>query len=283
MRNFILKKSGKYLMFLVIVTTLFFVACSDNGDEPIKPPELATNADTIIPFPSQDEEFDENLIVVLPIVNFSATSNPQTNVQAVPISHFVLEHDSENFARMHTYQIFAHDGINSRRNGNEDLDWDAFQEGYFLNETIRTYFHDISQKEDYSFNIQLAREIRMYRSIYVVKPDGEEVLFQVNILRHENRSNPQNNNYTERAFRMSDLITGYITKTPQNYEYFITSTDYTGGNTGYAILQWSDIQAAWYSRNIDRVFFPQMPSDMPGAMRLRDVIKVELRAKNTIL
>ena len=275
MRKTNLKKQTKLFLILILVATVLFVACSSDEEKPAVPPQLSTSPDRTIVFPPQDEEYDEDLIVVLPVVHFTATAT-QNDVSAVPLSYFILNYDSENYARMHTYQITAHDGITSRREGSSDLVWNTFRNGHFLIDTIRTYFHTQSLSANYNYNIQLAKDIRLYRSIIVVKPDGEEVLFQVNILKHENRNNPQNNNTTERAFKMSDLISTYITKSPQNYEYFLTAADFTGGNTGSATLQWSDMQSAWYSRNIDRVFFPTMPADMPGVMRLRDVIRVEL-------
>ena len=281
MRKFILNQKTIKLLFLFILATFILVACSDKEDDPVIPPALSNVNDRVILFPPSDHEYDESLIEVLSDVQFTATSNPENNVRAVPLSHFILNYDSENYAKMYTYQIVAHDGVTSRRNGSIDPSWYSFSSGHLLIDTGRTYFHDFSHEDAFfNYNIAMAREIRLYRSIVVVKPDGEEVLFQVNILKHENRHNPQNNNNSENAFKMTDLISNYITKTPQNYEYFLTAADYTGGNTGSSTLQWSDIQDAWYSRTTDRVFYPQRPADVPGNMRLRDVVRIELRIKN---
>ena len=276
MRNFFLKKSTRLILSLLMVATLALVACSDKEEKTpvvppvLVPPALSNIADLEIAFPGQDDEIDEDLIVVLPEVKFTATSTPLHDVRAVPLSHFVLDYDGENFAKLHSYQIVAYDGATSRRDENKDLYWDTFKNGHYVIDFTRSYFHELSQESNYSYNVNMAREIRFYRTVMVVKPDGEEVMFQVNILSHENRINPQNSNNVERSFKLSDLITNYVTLTPQNFEYIITATD---GSS--ATLEWHQLQGACYSRVIERVFFPTI-EDFTGAMRLRDLMKVEL-------
>ena len=283
----------RFVLFFVVATALMLVACSEKEkgggfDPDDRPPILSNTPDDIIQFPPKDHQFDENLVVVLPEVNFSA-SNIQNDLKAVLLDFFFLPQTEnqlyyENEARMHTYRIVASDGWNPWKDRqSKDLYWDEYKTGYLIlyddiqdRNHFRSYFHDFSQKSVYSYNVQNTNELQIYRTITVVKLDGEEVMFQVNILDHQEIENPQNTNSSdlENAFKMLDLITPYITKTPEQYDYFITSND--GFTT---TLEWIRIQSAWYSRVIDRVFYPNEASDFSGQLRPRNVVRIEVRSK----
>jgi len=264
---------------LYIVITLTMLACSEKDN--IKnipgtlPPALSNTPDLTIKFPPEGTIFDDSLIVVLPVINLSGT-NTQINQNAIPLKYFVLDEISETLVNMHTYRIVASDGWNPYKDrGQLDLQWNNFIKGYYLPAFHRTYYHDFSQNSNYAFNVQRVQDIQLYRTIIVVKPDGNEVLFQVNTLEIVNMVNPQNNNNLEKSFQLSSLITQYITSSPQNFEYFITAADYTGGSQGSATLNWYFIQGAYYSIDIERIFFPVIEG-YDGRMRLRNLIKIEM-------
>ena len=312
MRNYILKedrifpiqKWTRIALFLVMATALMLVACSEKGKNPIPtpgddfPPTLSNKPDETIPFPPRNYQFDENLVVVLPEVNFSA-SNRQTDVKAVGLDFFFLsamgqseigtttqKSMSVDEAKMFTYRIVASDGWNPWKDRQaKDLYWDGYKEGFLTlyddiqdRNHFRTYFHDLSAESVYSYNVQSAHELQLYRTITVVKLDGEEVMFQVNILDHQEIENPQNTNSDdlEESFKMMDLITRYITNTPEQYEYVVTSND------GFiSILTWQHIQGAWYSRVVDRVFYPNEAPNFSGQLRPRNVVRIELLGQVT--
>ena len=280
MRNFILKRGLRLFWSLVVFAVFFMTACSVEEEGPLYPPALSNKSDRTIDIPAQDTEYDFDLIEIIPTVYLSPSATMH-DLSAVPFDYFVIEAVTEMQARMHTYQLVSHDGVTSRRDDNIDLYWKDFAKGYLLIDFLRAYFHEYSQKQNYGYNLQFVKEIRMYRTMTVVKPDGEEVLVHVNTLNEYKMNNPQNGHTTDNSFRMQDLITKYITKSPQNYRYFITSADYTGGSTGSAILEWTDMQRSYYSkeRDVERIFFPSEPQNMAGTLRLRDVVRVELISK----
>jgi hypothetical protein len=277
------KAHNKNLMvmgLLVIAIMLVMVACSEKGNSSkVKdsfPPPLSNKPDITLMFPPEGTEFDDNLIVILPVANLSS-SNTQLNQNAISLKHFIPEGMAGIMGIMHTYRIVASDGWNPHKDrGQPDLNWTDFIKGFYLPSFHRTYFHDFSQDLNFAYNVKRVQEIQAYRTITVVKADSEEVLFQVNILDIEDMINPQNGDNIEKAFKLNSLITKYITDTPQNYEYFITAADYTGGSQGAATLNWHFLQGAYYSLDIDRVFFPVLEGHT-GNMRLRNLIKIELR------
>ena len=320
MRSFILKKQVSFVMnvgtdkcvpyklalLVVVAVALLLSACSEkgkNGPPEIDfPPPLSNVPDETIPFPERDFQFDESLIVELPVVNFSA-SNIQNNVKAVRLDFFfnmpnksgkldsqrlmsigtIYDSNSEAEAKMFTYRIVASDLWNPWKDRQaKDLYWDRYKEGFLTiyddiedRNHFRTYFHELSQESVYSYNVQNAHELQLFRTITVVKPDGEQVMFHVNILNHEEINNPQNSaDVLENSFKMIDLITDYVTKTPEIYEYFITAADdFT------TTLQWNHIQGAWYSRDIERVFYPAEDENVSGQLRPRNVVRIELRIR----
>jgi hypothetical protein len=207
----------------------------------------------------------------LPVVNLSGT-NTQYDLEAVSLEYFV----SNGSESLYTYRIVASDGWNPWTNRSmRDLYWDVFTQGYLLLiDPFRTYFHDFSQDMNFGFNVQSVQEIQMYRTITVVKPDGTSALFQINIISEHQMINPQNDNSLDRAIRLSDLITEYVTSTATRYEYRLIAADYDG-NRGFAVFSWAQLQGAYYSRDIERVFFPVI-TDFTGAMRLRDLVRVEV-------
>jgi len=281
MRNFFLNTNTKYVFIFILMAVFMFTACSEKngkgGGDTHLPPSLSNDPDETILFPAQDYEFDDDWVVVLPIVNFSAT-NTQTDVEAVPLSYFVLLNESpifsEDYAKMFTYRIVSSDGWDpwSMRQA-IDLYWDTLMNGFLtLIDPYRTYFHELSQNSVYAYNVQSANKLQVYRTIMVVKPDGTEVMFQVNILDHVEQNNPQNTaDILELSFKMTDLITKYITESPQDYEFLIAAAD--GFTT---ILGWEHIQGAWYSRMLERVFYPSEDGDVPGQLRPRNVTSITL-------
>ncbi|MCL2064799.1 MAG: hypothetical protein FWG98_10590 [Candidatus Cloacimonetes bacterium] len=284
MRKSFLKYYARFVLFFLVVAFLGFVACSSNDDDnneeiTPQPPILSTKSDATIVFQSQ---YNPDWIVTLPDVKLdNVTITPATAVQ---LNLIVRDEITEETAKMHTYEVVPFPGPDreSSRKGGPDLYWNSFSKGYYLTAFQRTYFSDFSESGNYYYNVPLAEKIELYRSITVVRPDGREVLFQVNILTHSQMNNPQNGGTLDNSFKMQDLITNYITTTPQNYQYFVTSADYVeGGSSGFAVFEWSDIQGAHYSREPgrDRVFFPSQPANMTGTLRLRNVIRIELMPK----
>ncbi|MCL2064800.1 MAG: hypothetical protein FWG98_10595 [Candidatus Cloacimonetes bacterium] len=287
-RTFPMRKITRFVLFLVVATALMLVACSEKDDNPFiqeddRPPTLSNTPDDSILFPPRDHQFAENLIVVLPEVNFSAT-NTQNDVKAVPLDFFFLPQienqiNFESDAQMYTYRIVASDGWNPWKDRQaKDLYWDEYKTGYLvLNDDIqdrnhfRSYFHEMSQESVYSYNVQNTHELQLYRTIKVVKLDGEEVMFHLNILDHQEIENPQNENSMDKSFKLQDLITGYITKTPEQFEYEAISVD----DRSFTFT-WPQLQTAYYSRDIDRIFFP-FTEEFTGQMRLRDLVRVEVR------
>ena len=283
-KNFFHKLNGKLLPILLIALSFLFTACSEkekggNGPIPV-PPGLSNTPDYTYNFPPADHEFDKEQIVVLPVVNFSAT-NVQNDVEAVSLELLLKDVEiltNPSAANKFTYRIVASDGFDPYKDRQQfDLYFDVLSKGHLtLIDPYRTYFHELSQGQNpvYAYNVQRAQEIRMYRTVTVVRPDGLEVMFQLNILNHQPVENPNNNNNLDNSFRLIDLITEFITDTPEANEYFLTAADWTSGSQGQVFFTWSDIQAAYYSRDTDRVFFPH--TEVPGNMRLRDLVKIQL-------
>ena len=279
MRKHLLTMLAIMSILVVLSTVMLIGGCSSKEEERIIEPPLLSNApDEIVQFPEQGFVYPDQNVETLQDVHF-AEGNILPTTTAVSLEYFILRRFSENTAKLYTYQIVASSNVTTRRNGNKDFYWDGFVKGYYLNAFASSYFQEQSIAHNYNFNLSGVTQINMYRTFNVIKPGTfEEVMFHVNLLKHENINNPQNNNTRENAFKLRDLITDYVTKTPQNYEYYITTAEYIGGATGHATLQWSDIQAAYYSTSEGgRVFYPTRGNEVPESMRPRDVIKIELK------
>ena len=276
MRNRFLKISTLAFLFLVFAATLMLVACSEKEEKILEPPPLSDTPDRVTSFPPQTHEYPEEIMKTLPTVYFSNNSTYHDEL-AVPITYFITKDYSENNGRRHSFQIVSYDNTTSRREGNKDLTYSEFQKGDFLTDRGASYFHELSTRQIYLNNVNRAIEIRWYRSIVVVRPNGDEVLFQVNILNHSTQTNPQDNNNRINAFKLQDLITDYITKTKENYEYHIYSAD-----NSTTVLQWHDLQTAYNTRGADddRVFYPTKSNDVPEALRPRNITKIVLASRN---
>ena len=277
---------ARFVMFFVMALALMLVACSEK-DDPIIPPDdtpptLSNTPDSSMLFPPRDYEMHESMIVVLPEVHFSGT-NTQYDVNAVRMDFFFDWETNnhlffESMAYLYTYRIVASDGWNPWKDRQaKDLYWDDYKSGYLtLNDDIndrnhfRAYYHDFSLDSIYAYNVQNTHELQLYRTITVVKLDGERVMFQLNILEHQDVINPQNDDSIDRSFKLMDLITGYITKTPEQLQYEAISVDERSFT-----FTWSQLQTAYYSRDIDRVFFPYT-EEYTGQMRLRDLVEIRI-------
>ena len=241
MRKLCLKS---FIVMSVIIAVFFLAACEekDSNDKPIVvlPPVLSNIPDDVVNFPPIDTVFPDSVIVEI--------TYQDNQVDAVPLLHFISNIDNPG---LYYYEIVSSDGFSPRSssNGGYDLLWDIFNTGYLLPSiNYRTYFEDPDLPS--AFNVRNASVINLYRTIIVVKPDGEEVPFEINILEVVNIEHHADGSRT--AYLLKDLISGYITTTPENYEYIFTAVD---GFTGRDNFTWSDMQAGVFIIETGRTYF----------------------------
>jgi len=167
------------------------------------------------------------------------------------------------------YRMIASDGFdpwNDRQR--DDLLWGDFTTGYLLpDKDFRSYFE--AEEIPNTYNVKFLQTIALFRTITVVKPTGtEEVIFEIGALPTSIQPNYSGND--EPAIKLSDLITPYIIATDQHRCIFTL----TAADGREEVYTWEEIQAGYFSLELDRTTFPTMP-DMPGAKRgLRNLMKI---------
>ena len=234
-----------FIVVAVILAVFFLVACEekDSNNKPLVglPPVLSNNPDLVVSLPPVDTIFPDSVMVEI--------TYQGDQVDAVPLLYFINDIDNPG---LYYYEIVGQPNNWSPRdssNGGYDLSWSIFNLGYLLpSKDYRTYFEDPDLPS--AFNVKSASNINLYRTIIVVKPDGEEVPFEINILEVIDIEHHLDGMRT--AYRLKDLITSYITTTPENYEYVFTAVD---GFMGRDNFFWWDMQKGVYIIETGRTYF----------------------------
>ena len=274
MRKINLKKQKSFIVFLIVIVLVLFTACSEKEKTTLTPdtatpPVMASTPDFVITMPAEDTVFPDSVITE---ISYSGSLTP-----AVKLDFFIKKSITDSLAltnkesrKLFAYHIIATDLFTPRNRGLDDLTWDIFAEGYLLPEkSYRTFFEELSNQEINTYNVKNVRNIELFRSIIVEKPDGTKVLFENNIFSTEMIANHSDD--LENAFKLKDLITEYITKTPENYTYLFTAVD------DFTMeYEWSHIQAGYWLKQSERTIFPTMP-DLPNNMiRFKNLMKISL-------
>ena len=248
-----------FIVIAVIIAALFLVACEEKDSKPsnpILPPALSNNPDRVVSL------LPESGVPDSIVVTIDYQGNP---VNAVPLPYFIM--DVEN-SGMYYYEIVAPDfSPRDSSNGGYDLSYNIFSSGYLLPSIdYRTYFENPDLPS--AFNVKNASILNLYRTIVIVKPDGEEVPFEINILGVMDIVHHADGPRT--AYRLKDLITNYITTTPENYEYLFTGVD---GFISRENFTWADLQIGVFIIETGRTYFGEGYEPWTN---MRNLVRIEL-------
>jgi hypothetical protein len=190
---------------------------------------------------------------------------------------------------MYAYRIVASDNFDPWNDREKrDLSYDELIAGYLLINSptdnpsypdhFRTYFAGFSDKAEYAYNVRDTNHLLAFRSIVVEKADGEIAVFELATLPTIEINNDQGS--PEQAYKLTDIITGYITTTPENYSYFfVCSDDYLSPTTSNTFT-WEHIQDGYYLSVRERTFFPNFNAD--GGWRLQRVVRINVITPSVI-
>jgi hypothetical protein len=270
----------KKLSYLVVFFFLLcFVSCAEREKEKITettPPPMSNIPFAVITMPAEGTEFDPEWVTQIPY------GVSQTLTEAIPLTYFIDKSITDavptSSGHHETRMLFAYnqkatDGFSPRSRGVPDLTFDVFSGGYLLpNESFRSYFPDLDVN---TYNTRNIREIELYRAITVVKINGDEVLFEISRLPTHNV--PNRDGVIEPAIKLTDLITDFVTLTPERYEYEFLAVD---GNP--QIYEWSEMARGYFSISSDRTTFVNVPEQDMGNNRrfYRNVVKITLLEKS---
>jgi len=254
---------------------MFVSACAEKDrrtgiDDLVYPPALSKTPDVVIEMPASNFRFADSDFTVTQILYRDAMTD------VISMDQFVDKATTDELTdisnanesrRLFTYRLVATDGWNPLEvRSLRDLYWDEFVKGYLVpSDRFRAYYPDFSALNINGYNVQNMGTIELFRSITVVEPGGKEVLFHINTLTIANATN--NSGELAPAAKLKDLITEYITKTPEKYDYIITAV-----NGSYFTFEWSDMVNGFFFVDEDRTFVP----GKAGQFRVRNPMRISL-------
>ena len=278
------QKINSLIIIIVVIMIVMFTACAEKDkknsgedDFPI-PPALSKNPDITI-----------NMSAI--ITDLSDFTPTQITYRAEPdqVAGYSLDQfvdDSLTRAKTNnatnSRSLFTYNQISSeaapytpRDNPNNigDLDWTDFSKGYFVpSKNNRTHFQELWENNLNLYSTQRIGTFELYRTIVVYKPNGDPVQFHINLLPTSKQMNYANPPVEEDAIKLSDLITNFITTTPQNYKFVITASD----NTPYESVTWAQLQAGYFMLGTERARYIGFEDLNSGQARQRNIMKIEL-------
>jgi len=285
--------NGKVTYFFVICLVLMalMTACSEKDDGPTGPGgggETATKPDMAA---LTQVTLTLTMPTVAELTNYTSTQITYSDgslVTAYSLDQFVpklmidaltnITNTTESRA-LFAYRMIGSDGYNPWENSTpyDDLLWSVYNQGYLVpSKDFRSFFEE-SVGIERGYNVKNLQTLALFRTITVVNPTGtEEVIFELGAL--PTSIQPNYNGNDEPAIKISDLITTYITTTPEAYEYVFTPAD----NFAVPPYTWAEVQAGYFSLQLERTTFPTMP-DLPNNKRgVRNLMKITLRTPDTI-
>lgn len=250
---------------LLLIGLFLLTACSEKDDDttPVtaNPPAMSSLPVQVYTMPAESTAFDPGLLVDVQYNN--ATE------QAVSLTHFITKamtdllegassSDTTETQNLFSYHLIASDGFTPRDRSYADLTWEQFKTGYLLpNNSFRSYFP--SDAIQTAFDVKHLQTIKIYRSVVVVKPNNENVLWEMSTLDSTTVNNYDGN--PETAYSLKDMISTYITDNPAGYKYIFTAND------GYQVeYTWQEMQDCKWLKNTKRTIFPNY-QDMPNSRK----------------
>jgi hypothetical protein len=277
-----------FQMIVLIAIALFITACAEkekskkfNGGEP---PKVATIPDHSITLPATNADFSTLVLTVIPYADSQVVGT--INVDGYSLDQFITKSftdikvfvsgtpagDSRN---LFTYRFIATDGWNPWENrGAKDQPWEFVKEGFYVpgQRNGRIYSIDWYNDNDlraYCVQRMGGGRIGLIRSVTVVNPIGKEVPFHLNTLPIADAINNDGN--PSPAIKLKDLITEYITDTPERFSYIITTMDNVA-SLSKPIWTWANIESGFWFLNEDRTLVP----GLGGQGRQRYLMKITL-------
>jgi len=241
-----MNKFTKLLLFGVII--LFtFAACDDNPagneTEDPTPPSLAGTIDIEFTIPDSVElsnytselvDYDGTMVTGYSLDQF-------VNMDSV---NAYIDEDSFDGRKLFAIEIVSNDddgNFSPRDHDYYDLAWTDLETGFLLpDEKGRTYFPDENIPNGY--NVKWAYYLKLYRKIDIVL-DGNTTIFETGAFTSEGIFHQAGNGnfYTDPGFALTNLISDYVTESPNNYEYRFTSAD-----DDEIVFTWDDIQTGYW-------------------------------------
>ena len=244
----------KLWLLLLLGLFILFTACSEKDDDnptgpsnQPQPPAMATIADTAFTISTN-----------VPAEWLATITYSDQQVQAASLAHYVDKSVTDQLTTisdttgaidsrtLYAYQLISTDGFTPRNKHYNDLYWTDITAGYLLPSVdFRTYFPSTSIPT--AFDVKNIATIKAYRVFNVVSPT-DTVMFELNSLTattHLNYSNAE-----EKAYKLQDLITNYVTATPANYKYRLIAVD--GYSKEYT---WEQIQQGYWLTQSNKTIF----------------------------
>jgi hypothetical protein len=282
------KKCGIVLIIALLV--MLMMACSEKenvtGLDPNipHPPDMADKYDDYIRMPLATSDFSIYTFADPPI-RYVDSSTPETNVDAISLDQFILKSRTDGLVplrpedahldtrKLFTYRMVANDGWSPWGGGRRSIDvtWDFISKGYFVpskrdGRTYKIEWYNDDNLRNYCVQRMGNGKIELYRTVFVTNPTGtKEILFQLNSLPVVDATN--NAGATVPGVRLRDLITRYVTDTPESFDYVIAGLD-----GAPFIFEWADMEIGYFILSEDRTFVP----GKGGQFRVRHPLKISL-------
>jgi len=257
-----------HLLVLFAILMLLFTACSEKDDKnptdpttPIvgNPPAMALTADYVFDLPAEGTEYPDSVIVD---IEYSGAPTP-----GIPLTYFITKamtdelvgnNKADDTRSLFAYEPVGSDGISSRKNGDDDIFWSLFKEGYLLPENAHRVFFENPPVNAY--NVKYLDKIKLYRAVQVIKPNGDKVLFELNALETQQVAN--HNDAQEAGIELKSFISTFVTETPANYTYeFMASDEFAVSYT------WEQIQDGYWLKDSKTTIFPTFNDDMSNSQK----------------
>ena len=248
-----LKVTSFKTLLVLLFCLLIFSACSekDNGPAVIgeEPPVHSRIPNAVVNMPAESFNFDDSSYTVGQIMYNDVMTN------AISLDQFIRKSVTDGLTNisnanesrnLYTYRLVASDGWNPLDERSlKDLSWAEYIKGYLIpSDRYRVYYPDFSAQNVNGYNVRNINKIELYRTIIVVKPNSDEVVFQISQFNaHQNI--PDRDANPNPAFKFTDLITPFITKTPASYNYVIKAIDHATQNQATQEYTWEEFQKGY--------------------------------------
>ena len=261
---------------------LLIIGCSENNtssDPDVgTPPTWSTNPDYLVTMPSGDDDLSGYTPEAIQYSDGTITTGyslDQFVTKSITDELTGITDPEIDSRNLFTFNQISYDGFTPRISNNYfgDLAWDDLSQGYWLSMpeySFRTYFPQLQEMSITGYNTKNIHKIELYRTVIVENINTVEAVFQLSGLKTYPILNYDDE--IEDAIKLSDLITTFITTTPDAVNYIFVGID-----DSTMVYGWRHIQGGYYLLSSETTIFPMLSAEMPNEQaRFKHLLKINV-------